>query len=142
VNKNIGILFVKNHSKFDNCMMPPSPAVISALKSEFDSSGETDLNKFLKKAGLEPGYNPLGKDDSVRPKTDALKKGIIEMERINVPSFKPVGEVNALVLLIDFEDNVSTMSPNHYLDMLFSKGTFLTGSLRDYYNTISNDKWI
>lgn len=133
-------LFVKNHSRFDKCMMPPSPAVIAYLKSEFDRSGETDLNKFLKKAGLEPGYNPLGKDDSVRPNVDAIKKGKIELERINVPDFKPVGEINALVLLIDFEDNKSSMLPGHYNDMLFSKGTFLTGSLRDYYDTVSNGK--
>lgn len=29
--------------------MPPSPAVIAALKSEFDRSGEDDIKKFLKK---------------------------------------------------------------------------------------------
>jgi len=131
---------IKKHSRFDRCMMPPSPAVIAALKSEFDRSGEDDIKKFLKESGLEPGYNPIGKDDPVRPDANALKEGIIDMEKINVPSFKPEGEINALVLLIDFEDNVADMPPEHYNDMLFSKDSFLTGSLRDYYDTVSNGK--
>lgn len=140
MEKNNRRFFVKSHSRFDKCMMPPFPGVVAALKSEFERSGEKDLNAFLKKAGLGPGYNPLGKDDSVRPKVDAIKRGKIELERINVPDFKPVGEINALVLLIDFEDHQSSMLPGHYTDMLFSKGTFLTGSLRDYYDTVSNGK--
>lgn len=37
---------IKKHSKFDRCMMPPSPAVIAVLKSEFDRSGEDDIKKF------------------------------------------------------------------------------------------------
>jgi hypothetical protein len=40
---------IKKHSKFDRCMMPPSPTVIAALKSEFDRSGEDEIKKFLKK---------------------------------------------------------------------------------------------
>ena len=135
-----GTLSIKKHSRFDKCMMPPSPSVIAALKSEFDRSGERSLKKFLKKSGLEPGYNPVGKDDPVRPNAKSLKMGRIEMERINVPDFKPRGEVNALVLLIDFDDNEATMSPDHYKDLLFSKDTFMTGSLRDYYDTISNGR--
>ena len=30
-------------------MMPPSPAIIAALKSEFDRSGKDDIKKIFKK---------------------------------------------------------------------------------------------
>lgn len=140
MSRNIQHLIVKNHLAFDKCMVPPSKDVIEVLRNEFYKSGEKDLGKFLKNNGLEPGLNPLGKDDSVRPNIDAVKSGIIEMERINVPDFKPVGETSILVLLIDFEDNKSSVSHDHYTELLFSKNTFETGSLRDYYDTVSKGK--
>lgn len=42
----------------------------------------------------------------------------------------------AIVILVDFSDNVAnqtTYPPSHYSDLLFSVGTYPTGSLRDYY---------
>lgn len=44
-----------------------------------------------------------------------------------------VGTRRALVLLVDFSDKVATQSQQHYKDMLFSSGTYATGSLRDFY---------
>ncbi len=131
---------IKPHSIHSRCMMPPSPGVVAALKSEFDRSGEADIKKFLRDVGLEPGYNPLGRDDPVRPNDAAMKRGILQLERIDVPTFKPQGEINALVILIDFEDNVAKTPPSHFEELLFSKNAYLTGSLRDYYNVVSNGK--
>lgn len=131
---------IKPHSIHSRCMMPPSPGVIASLKSEFDRSGESDIKKFLRDVGLEPGYNPLGKDDPVRPNVAAMERGILQLERIDVPTFKPQGEINALVILIDFEDNIAKTPPSHFEELLFSRNTYLTGSLRDYYNEVSNGK--
>lgn len=44
-----------------------------------------------------------------------------------------VGTRKALVLLVDFSDNVATQNQQHYVDMLFSSGTYATGSLKDFY---------
>ena len=131
---------IKHHTFQDRCMMPPSPGVIASLKSEFDRSGETDIKKFLQSVGLEPGYNPLGKDDPVRPDVASMERGILKLEKIDIPTFKPLGEINSLVILIDFEDNVAKTSSSHYEELLFSKGTYLSGSLRDYYNVVSNGR--
>ena len=51
-----------------------------------------------------------------------------------------VGERKALVLLIDFSDEVATENKQHYEDMLFSSGTYASGSLRDYYYEASYNK--
>jgi immune inhibitor A len=119
------------------CRIPPHPSVLAEIKRELDQATKRDRNinkiEFLKSLGIEPGYNPLGRDDPSRPKADALMEGRIEMERVDLPSFKPTGDIDALVILIDFNDNVHTVSLDHYSEMLFSEGTFLTGSLRDYY---------
>jgi immune inhibitor A len=42
----------------------------------------------------------------------------------------------AIVILVDFSDNVANQTaypPSHYSDLLFSIGTYPTGSMRDYY---------
>jgi immune inhibitor A len=131
-------------NRYPLCKIPPHPSVLAEIKRELDQATKRNpsINKidFLKSLGIEPGYNPLGRDDPARPKTEALMEGRIEMERVHLPSFKPVGDINALVVLIDFDDNVHAVAPDHYSEMLFSKDTFLTGSLRDYYQTVSNKK--
>jgi immune inhibitor A len=51
-----------------------------------------------------------------------------------------VGTVKALVLLVDFSDKAATETNQHYVDMLFTSGTYATGSLRDFYWEASYNK--
>jgi immune inhibitor A len=44
-----------------------------------------------------------------------------------------VGTRRALVLLVDFQDNPSSQPVDHFREMLFSRGSYPTGSLSDYY---------
>ena len=44
-----------------------------------------------------------------------------------------VGTRRALVLLVDFRDNPSSQTADHFQEMLFSRGSYPTGSLSDYY---------
>ncbi len=55
--------------------------------------------------------------------------------------FAPVtGNRRALVLLVDFSDKAATQNQAHFSDMLFSTGTYATGSMRDYYREASYGK--
>ena len=47
------------------------------------------------------------------------------------------GTRRALVLLVDFSDNPSTKPPAHFKALLFSQGSYTTGSMRDYYREVS-----
>ncbi len=51
------------------------------------------------------------------------------------------GVARCLVLLVDFPDNVGTRDPAQFDAMLFSKGTYPTGSMRDYYRESSYGKY-
>lgn len=51
-----------------------------------------------------------------------------------------VGERRALVLLVDFQDNIAKTPQKNYEDMLFSSKRYPTGSLRDYYYEVSYHK--
>jgi len=48
------------------------------------------------------------------------------------------GTIKALVILVDFQDNLSHTNKDHYKEMLFSSGTYPTGSMRDYFREVSN----
>ncbi len=48
-----------------------------------------------------------------------------------------IGTQRALVLLVDFSDNTSDEQLAHFEDLLFSQGSYATGSMRDYYQDIS-----
>jgi immune inhibitor A len=80
------------------------------------------------------GENFVGLDDGATrhgPSTDA--------QLITRPSTRLKGAVRTLVLLADFPDRPH--HPDHgtgyYEAMLFSEGSFPTGSMRDYYRAVS-----
>lgn len=55
--------------------------------------------------------------------------------------FVPVlGTRKALVLLVDFPDHPATTGKEHFNEMLFSQGTYLNGSMCDYYKEASYDQ--
>ncbi len=55
-----------------------------------------------------------------------------------VPSRRVSGTLRIIVLLADFPDNKGTRPASEYEDMLFSKGVFQTGSMRDFYAEASH----
>jgi immune inhibitor A len=48
-----------------------------------------------------------------------------------------VGNRKALVLLVDFSDKTAVQPQSHFNDLLFSVGTYATGSMRDFYKEAS-----
>ncbi|MCI0486055.1 MAG: M6 family metalloprotease domain-containing protein [Blastocatellia bacterium] len=53
---------------------------------------------------------------------------------------KTTGRIQALVILADFPDNQGQRDPQEFSDLLFSLGTYPTGSMRDYYSEVSYGK--
>jgi immune inhibitor A len=89
--------------------MPPHPELIKRLKQE--GRWERFIHKFpTKPAGLD---------------TPAPTKAPV------------IGVRKAIVLLVDFSDNIASTSQSHYVNLLFSSGTYPTGSMRDYYQEVS-----
>ncbi|MCW3465672.1 M6 family metalloprotease domain-containing protein [Chitinophaga nivalis] len=48
-----------------------------------------------------------------------------------------VGNRKAIVLLVDFSDKAAATGQAHYNDLLFSVGSYATGSMRDFYKEAS-----
>jgi immune inhibitor A len=94
--------------------VPMSPQLKERLFSEGTLEQVVETLKDAKSRGLdEPTTKPFR---SNRAETDTLK---------------------AIVILVDFSDNVGTTPIAHYDSLLSSCGCYPTGSMRDYYLEIS-----
>jgi immune inhibitor A len=118
--------------------VPPSPEVMAHLYAEYlRYRGKKKLSfaQYLKKIGFtDPAAGLKGADKGTKPKPAP------GLELVMVPSRKVSGTLHIIVLLADFADNKGTRSAGEYEDMLFSKGVFQTGSMRDFYAEASCDK--
>ncbi|MFG1342664.1 M6 family metalloprotease domain-containing protein [Xanthobacter autotrophicus] len=124
------------------CYVPPSPELLSQLYARFLS---------LKADGRLPeimafedyyrvwrsnrrGSRYIGLDDG-----ETRFSAPEARELIDRPPRMLKGEIRTLVLLVDFPDrpHQPDRSPSSFEQMLFSVGTFPTGSMRDYFRNIS-----
>lgn len=120
------------------CRMPPSPAVLSALYMEFLRKAKkgTSFLSYLESIGfVDPSTTINGLDDRVLAQPTPL--GLLEL--IQIPGVAISGQLNVIVLLVDFEDRKGYMEPEHYHDLLFTRKTHPTGSLADFYTEVSNN---
>lgn len=124
------------------CPVPLSPQAIAQLQARYRDlietrrlPADTTFEQFyFVWRSRRRGENLVGLDDgAVRPgpSTDA--------QLIDRPATSLRGPVNTLVLLVDFPDRPHDPehTTGHFAQMLFSEGTFPTGSMRDYYRDIS-----
>ncbi|WP_350335228.1 M6 family metalloprotease domain-containing protein [Coralliovum pocilloporae] len=113
------------------CMAPPSPELeeqIIRSKQRLDSGAglpETGDDTVL---DFDRAYRILNRPKKTRAHT--LIQRVADRSPV-------VGTRKALVLLVDFSDHPASQSQAHYSNMLFSQGTYPTGSMRDYYREAS-----
>ncbi|UCG31286.1 MAG: M6 family metalloprotease domain-containing protein [candidate division WOR-3 bacterium] len=94
--------------------VPMSPQLKARLDSEGTLEQVVEILKDAKERGFdEPNPSPFR---SNRARADTIK---------------------AIVILVDFSDNIGTTPVAHYDSLLSSCGCFPTGSMRDYYLEIS-----
>lgn len=116
------------------CLVPPSPELEEKI---------IQTQKRLR-AGLDLPSAPS--ENLLDLKTFLLIKSRPPVTRANTlvstgVEFAPVtGTRRVVVLLVDFPDKPGTQTLQHYKDLLFSSGTFASGSMRDYYAEASYNK--
>ncbi|UCB53547.1 MAG: M6 family metalloprotease domain-containing protein [Candidatus Zixiibacteriota bacterium] len=94
-----------------------SPEVVERLRNEGRLQQWIDRAHAAREQGVwQPNPNP--------PALRSMKGALMPQ----------VDTVRAIVLLVDFDDNVSTRTPPEFEQLLFSKGFIVpTGSMRDFY---------
>jgi immune inhibitor A len=119
--------------------VPPAPEVMDMLWMEYRRSasyGKISFRRYLESIGFtDPAEGRVGMDDGAR-----FRAGATGAELIEVPQQPVQGELRVKVLLVDFPDRAGTLPKDHYEELLFSKGVYPTGSMRDYYREVSLGK--
>ena len=119
--------------------VPPAPHVMAMLYADYQREGRDaglTFTQYLKMRGYSnPAERHHGMDDSARV---VMRRGGPVL--ISIPEQRIQGPFRVKVLLIDFSDKVGTRPSSHYQELLFSKNTLPTGSMRDYYREVSLGK--
>jgi len=126
-------------SRHGLCRMPPAPDVMAALFMEYKRKAAPGMTfaQYLASIGfVDPSVNNDGMDDRLVGRVAAAGG----LELIAVPGQKVGGPLRVIVLLVDFADRPGVREPLSYQDLLFSRGEYPTGSMRDFYAEASNGK--
>jgi immune inhibitor A len=119
--------------------MPPAPDVMAALFMEYKRKAAPGMSftDYLASIGfVDPSVTTNGMDDRLLARPTAA--GGVEL--LAIPQQKVAGELRVMVLLVEFEDRRGVREPQHYQDLLFSRGEYPTGSMRDFYAEASGGK--
>ena len=118
--------------------VPPAPEVMAQLHAAYlRQRGKSKLSfaKYLRRIGFtDPAAGLTGADRGSRA---AARSGVA---RVMTPARTVTGALRVLVLLADFPDHKGSRAASEFEDMLFSKGSFQTGSMRDFYAEASCGK--
>lgn len=124
---------MKSPTRFSR--VPPAPQVISQLFANYKRATEgiaLSFRDYLQVIGFsEKGSLVEGRDEGRQVEGPDL---------VAVPKIEIEGTLQIIVLLVDFDDNVGRRPARQFEDMLFSKGTYLTGSMREFYAEASQNK--
>lgn len=121
------------------CRVPPSPDVMTSIFMEYrrsDRYGTVSFNQYLEEIGfVDPSVGLVGMDDGAQ--FAPAPGGPL---RLALPSQPVQGSIEVKVLLVDFPDRPGLIPKAHYEGLLFSRDTYPTGSMRDYYAEVSTGK--
>ncbi|KRF18409.1 M6 family metalloprotease domain-containing protein [Paenibacillus sp. Soil787] len=119
--------------------MPPAPEISLYLVNEYHKKWKPlgfSFRQFLVARGYQnPAHNIQGMDDNF---TGVTHDGAAELLRI--PTTPVTGNLQVMVLLVDFPDKQGVLPKDHYEDLLFSRNSDLPRSMADYYEEVSLGK--
>lgn len=122
-------------------LVPPAPEVLAQLYADYLRHLETARGKrrsfksYLKMIGFTDPTARFKRGDDGRRR--AVRSGA---RLVQVPARAVTGNVRVLVLLVDFPDKPAKREAHEFEDMLFTSGTFQTGSLTDFYTEVTLGK--
>ena len=113
----------------------PAPEVWTAMHVAIPASDSTvqgrNFVSGMRRIGTEP-RGQAGMNDGVFYPEPLVPRGISPAP-VPIRRRPTTGTARCLVLLVDFPDNEGTRGRDELRELLFSKGTHLSGSMRDFY---------
>lgn len=121
---------------------PPHPKLQKKLNQQFEELKTNDTYKLLPGNLTSDRNSQMGLNDGVLYPGNLFPLGTnAATVRAAAASLPPVrGIINCLVVLVDFPGQPFDTPAQHYQDLFFSKGKIPTGSMKEYYLEVSNNK--
>ncbi len=120
-------------------LIPPSKDVLAMLYMDYLRNAKDQGLKFFQYLNVI-GYGDPAKDIAGMDDILTWWKVDSKLELIRVPYHRILGDLRLIILLVDFPDKPALLPKEHYEDIFFSRNTFLSGSVRDYYHEVSLGK--
>ncbi len=118
-------------------LVAAAPAVFEELHAATGGLHGPLQSRSLSSAGPLLAGEPRslqGLNEGIFYPPDVSSRGLQPAPQAAGRSRPTVGSVHCLVLLVDFADNVGQRDPGEMREMLVSRGTHPTGSMRDFYH--------
>ncbi len=120
--------------------IPPAPQVIAYLYAEFRRRRRSDSSiSFRDYLDAHAFVDPASRHTRM-DRGDVVGRSPEAVDLVPIPQHEVRGKVHAMVLLVDFDDRVGELAPEHYRDLMFGSGVYPTGSVADYYHEVSGAK--
>ncbi|MFM9700064.1 M6 family metalloprotease domain-containing protein [Streptomyces europaeiscabiei] len=125
----------------DFCAVAPSPELRDRIRSNLDRIRETNPDYADLLAPARPPH-PLGFDDGTMFPPSYYPAGTpaATIRGAGAERAPLQGDVRVIVILLDFPDKAMTATTQHFEDLFFSKNTLPYGSVREYYEEVTNGK--
>lgn len=119
------------------CFVGPAPEVLTGIREDMANRGFGVHDRLLGGVAAALVAEPTGApamNEGIFYPQDLLPMGLAGLAPSRAVRSRPTtGTLRLMVLLVDFADNPGTRDPNEFRDMMFSQGTYPTGSMRDFY---------
>ncbi len=115
---------------------PPSPSVMMDLFAQYKRVNIPNMTfaQYLQAIGFtNPAEGHKSMDDRIIVAPDKDGGPVL----LDIPTQPISGQLHVMVLLIDFNDRPGSLNRDHYTDLLFSSGTYPSGSMNDYFDEVS-----
>ena len=123
----------------DRCMVPPSPELRVKIKDELEQLRNASGGLMQTMLRAKP-RTPVGMNDGLIYPGSNFPVGtpVFTIQRAAADRAPLRGTIRVIVVLVEFSDKAFDQTIQHYEDLFFSVGVLSNGSVREYFDEVSN----
>jgi immune inhibitor A len=125
----------------ERCLVAPSPQLRSRIRERLRSVAAATADFVpARRIAIQPQNRPGLNDGLIVPGTEFPLGTPLRTVRRAAAERAPLrGDINVIVVLVDFVDAPMTRSADQFRDLFFSTGKIPTGSVREYFAEVTDN---
>jgi immune inhibitor A len=127
------------HRQDDPCFVAPHPALQKRMNAAVKALRANADRSIAPLIGIRRPTKPGFDDGTIFPPNAFPLGTSLRAIRSAAADRAPLrGNINIVVILVDFSDRPMTKPVSHFQDLFFSRGKLPNGSVADYFDEVSN----